>query len=68
MRLLPTLQTLIEQKIPWYEKAFQSDNYEELVPLLKLFGGDIHQLYNSLDNIGRGKQFLNHILNIWALR
>ena len=65
MRLLSTLHTLIEQTTPWYDKVFQSQDHEDIVPLIKLFGGDIHELYNALDSRGQGKQFLNHILNIW---
>ena len=47
MRLLPTLQTLIEQNIPWYEKVFQSDEFNDILPILKLFGNDINQENDS---------------------
>lgn len=65
MRLLSTLHTLIEQTTPWYDKVFQSEDHEDIVPLIKLFGGDIHELYNALDKIGRGDDFLNHMLGRW---
>ena len=56
MNLLTQLSLLIEQHgdIPWHDKVFQSENYEDLWPMVKLFGGDIHELYKALDNkIGR---------------
>lgn len=65
MRLLSTLHTLIEQTTPWYDKVFQSEDHEDVLPLIKLFGGDIHELYNALDKRGKGEEFLNHMLTRW---
>lgn len=49
----------------WQEKVFQSQELEDIVPLIKLFGGDIHELYNALDKRGKGEEFLNHMLHQW---
>ena len=65
MKLLHTLNILLEQQSSWEEKVFQSGDIEDILPLIKLFGGDIHELYNALDKIGRGDDFLNHMLGRW---
>tara|TARA_R110002124_G_scaffold120136_1_gene277935 strand:- start:2556 stop:3680 length:1125 start_codon:yes stop_codon:yes gene_type:complete len=66
MKLFNNLHNIIlEQSTPWYEKVFQSDDYESLWPLIKLFGGDIHDMYLQLDKMGKGRDFLDHIYNRW---
>ena len=65
MKLLHTLNILLEQQSSWEKKVFQSGDIEDILPLIKLFGGDIHELYNALDKIGRGDDFLNHMLGRW---
>ena len=55
MKLLHTLKILLEQQSSWKEKVFQSHEIEEILPIVKLFGGDIHELYNALDKIGKGR-------------
>ena len=66
MKLFNNLHNIVlEQSTPWYEKVFQSDDYESLWPLIKLFGGDIHDMYLQLDKMGKGRDFLDHIYNRW---
>mgnify|MGYP001197612941 CR=1 FL=1 len=75
MKLLHTLKTLLEQDLAdpslplltWQDKVFHSENYEDLWPMIKLFGGDIHELYNALDNIGKGEDFLTHLTYQWDM-
>ena len=66
MKLLHTLKILLEQQSSWEDKVFQSEDIEDILPLIKLFGGDIHELYNALDNIGRGEEFLTHMSYQWS--
>mgnify|MGYP003627838082 FL=1 len=65
MSLLNQLSLLIKESTGWTEKVFQSEDHEELMPLIKLFGDDIHELYNALDKRGKGEDFLNHIFTQW---
>ena len=73
MRLLPTLQTLIEQDVTtsggrtpkWYDLVLQTEDYDEMIPIIKLFGGDIHNVFNALDKMGKGRDFLDHITTQW---
>ena len=46
-------------------KVFQSVDHESLSPLIKLFGGDIHDMYLTLDKMGKGEDFLKHITHMW---
>jgi len=66
MKLVNNLYNIIlEQSTPWYEKVFQSEDHESLWPLIKLFGGDIHDMYLQLDKMGKGRDFLDHISSRW---
>tara|TARA_R110002020_G_scaffold31127_7_gene97446 strand:+ start:4101 stop:5249 length:1149 start_codon:yes stop_codon:yes gene_type:complete len=74
MKLLNTISFLIEQDLeelglspgaPWHEKVFQSTDHESLWPIIKLFGGDIHEIYRALDRRGKGEDFLEHITYMW---
>ncbi len=66
MKLLNNLHNIIlEQSTPWYEKVFQSEDFDSLWPLIKLFGGDMHDMYLQLDKMGRGRDFLDHISTRW---
>ena len=66
MKLFNNLHNIIvEESTPWYDKVFQSPDNESLWPLIKLFGGDIHDMYLALDKMGRGEDFLNHIQDVW---
>ncbi len=68
MKLLNNLHNIIlEQSTPWYEKVFQSEDFDSLWPLIKLFGGDIHDMYLQLDNMGKGRDFLDHISTRWPV-
>ena len=69
MSLLTQLSLLIEQEggTSWYDKVFHSYDYEQLWPIVKLFGGDIHELYKALDNMGKGEDFLSHITQTWDM-
>lgn len=58
MKLFNNLHNIIlEQSTPWYEKVFQSEDFDSLWPLIKLFGGDIHDMYLQLDKMGKGRDF-----------
>jgi len=66
MKLFNNLHNIVlEQSTPWYEKVFQSEDHESLWPLIKLFGGDIHEMYKALDSMGKGEDFLIHIMKFW---
>ena len=65
MKLLHTLNILLEQQSSWEEKVFQSGDIEDILPLIKLFGGDMHELYKALDKLGKGRDFLDHISSYW---
>ena len=66
MKLFNNLHNIIlEQSTPWYEKVFQSEDFDSLWPLIKLFGGDIHDMYLQLDKMGKGRDFLDHISSQW---
>tara|TARA_R110001583_G_scaffold78667_3_gene213113 strand:+ start:11880 stop:13016 length:1137 start_codon:yes stop_codon:yes gene_type:complete len=70
MKLLHTLKILLEQSVedgsdPWYKAILQSDSLEDILPFLKLFGGDIHEIYRALDKMGNGRDFLDHISSHW---
>ena len=66
MKLFNNLHNIIvEESTPWYDKVFQSADNESLWPLIKLFGGDIHDMYLALDAMGKGEDFLNHIRDVW---
>ena len=66
MKLFNNLYNIVlEGSTPWYEKVFQSADHESLWPIIKLFGGDIHDMYLTLDNMGKGEDFLLHIRDIW---
>ena len=66
MKLFNNLHNIIlEQSTPWHEKVFQSEDHESLWPLIKLFGGDIHEMYKALDSMGKGEDFLKHISHNW---
>ena len=66
MKLLNNLHNIIlEASTPWHEKVFQSEDHESLWPLIKLFGGDIHDMYLQLDKMGKGMDFINHIYTQW---
>lgn len=66
MKLFNNLHNIIlEQSTPWYEKVFQSEDFDSLWPLVKLFGGDIHDMYLQLDKMGKGRDFLDHISSQW---
>ena len=66
MKLINTISSLLlEYRKPWHEKVFQSKEIDEIRPLIKLFGGDIHEIYNALDKIGLGEGFVNHIYYFW---
>ena len=66
MKLFNNLHNIIlEQSTPWYEKVFQSEDFDSLWPLIKLFGGDIHDMYLQLDKMGKGRDFLDHISSRW---
>ena len=66
MKLIQTVSSLlVEKSNPWQERIFQSSEIEDIWPLIKLFGGDIHELYNALDKLGKGRDFLDHIYNRW---
>jgi len=66
MKLFKNLHNIIlEQSTPWYEKVFQSEDFDSLWPLIKLFGGDMHDMYLQLDKMGRGRDFLDHISTRW---
>ena len=41
MKLLNNLHNIIvEDTTPWYRKVFESDDFESLWPITKMFGGD----------------------------
>ena len=62
MKLINNLYNIIlEESTPWYEKVFQSEDHESLWPLIKLFGGDIHDMYLNLEKRGRGRDFFSYI-------
>ena len=66
MKLLNNLNNIVlENSTPWYVKVFQSVDHESLSPLIKLFGGDIHDMYLTLDKMGKGEDFLKHITHMW---
>ena len=66
MKLINNLYNIIlEASTPWYEKVFQSEDHESLWPLIKLFGGDIHDMYLNLEKRGKGRDFLDHISTQW---
>ena len=66
MKLIHIISSLLlEQSIPWYDKVLQSQGSEDLWPIIKLFGGDIHELYNALDKMGKGEDFLSHLTYQW---
>ena len=66
MKLINNLHNIIlEQSTPWYEKVFQSEDFDSLWPLIKLFGGDMHDMYLKLDKMGKGRDFLDHISTQW---
>ena len=66
MKLFNNLHNIIlEASTPWYEKVFQSEDHESLWPLIKLFGGDIHDMYLNLEKRGKGRDFLDHISSQW---
>jgi len=74
MKLLKTISLLIEQdledeglspSVPWHTNVFQSEDYDDVWPIIKLFGGNIHELYKTLDKRGEGEKFLEHILTRW---
>ena len=68
MKLFNNLHNIIlEQSTPWYEKVFQSEDFDSLWPLVKLFGGDIHDMYLQLDKMGKGRDFLDHISSQWDI-
>ena len=66
MKLFNNLYNIVlEGSTPWYEKVFQSADHESLWPLIKLFGGDIHDMYLTLDKMGKGEDFIKHITHMW---
>jgi len=66
MKLIQTVSALlVEKTTPWSEQVFQSSEIEDIWPLIKLFGGDIHELYNALDKLGKGRDFLDHMSSQW---
>ena len=68
MKLINNLYNIIlEASTPWYEKVFQSEDHESLLPLIKLFGGDIHDMYLNLEKRGKGRDFLDHISSKWPV-
>jgi hypothetical protein len=68
MKLFNNLHNIIlERSTPWYEKVFQSEDFDSLWPLVKLFGGDIHDMYLQLDKMGKGRDFLDHISSQWDI-
>ena len=67
MKLLNNLHNIIlEESTPWYEKVFQSEDHESLWPLIKLFGGNIHDMYINLDKMGMGERVLKPYVNTMA--
>ena len=71
MGLLKQLQLLIEQDIPtssskkWYDLVLQTEDYDDILPIIKLFGGDLHNVFKAFDKLGKGQHLLNHILTQW---
>ena len=65
MNLITQLSLLLEQSTPWTEKVFLSQEIHDLEPMIKLFGGDIHEIYKALDKRGKGRDFLDHISSQW---
>ena len=78
MGLLSTLGIILEQglnnaeddqrpvgKVSWLDKVLETQSYEELYPFIKLFGGDIHDMYLALDKVGRGRDLLDLISRQW---
>ena len=79
MKLITQLSILLEDNRPWHEVALASEDMEDLVDLLKLFGGggdmwgqrgegrfnSLQQLYKALEQKGLGDQFLTHIITNW---
>jgi len=55
----------VEKSNPWQERIFQSNELEDILPIVKLFGGDMHELYKALDKLGKGRDFLDHISSYW---
>ena len=70
MKLLHTLKTLLEQdqtieKIPWHEQVFNSYSWGDIEPIAKFFNYDINSIYKSLDKLGKGENFIEHIHQHW---
>ena len=66
MKLIHTISSLlVEQTKPWHEKVFKSRELDDILPLIKLFGGDIHELYKALDKMDLGEALLSHIRYFW---
>ena len=66
MKLIHTISSLlVEKSNPWQERIFQSNELEDILPIVKLFGGDMHELYKALDKLGKGRDFLDHISSYW---
>jgi len=65
MKLLHTVQTLVEQKEQpfWVKQAFDSWSWDDINDTVKLFGGDLHEYYKAMDKRGLGEDFLEQITN-----
>ena len=60
MNLITQLSLLLEQSTPWTEKVFLSQEIHDLEPMIKLFGGDIHEIYKALDKRGKGRAIVEN--------
>ncbi len=72
MKLIHTISSLLVEQKPispnsWQERVFQSSDIDDILPIIKLFGGDIHEIYNALEKTGRGEDFLQHIITFWSV-
>ena len=66
MKLFNNLHNIIlEQTTPWYVKVFESEDFESLWPITKMFGGDLHEIYKALEKMDKGEDFIRHISHTW---
>jgi hypothetical protein len=66
MKILNTLSNLIvEDSIPFEEKVLNSNSYEDIADMMKLFNHDLHQLYKYFDRKGMGEKLLERISYYW---
>ncbi len=65
MKLLHTIQTLVEQEGQpfWVKQALDSWELDDIYDSVKLFGGDLHEYYKAMDKRGFGEDFLEQISN-----